>query len=208
MLPVGNYTQVCTPNSWQISVSSFAPCCLWPGVGTMGWYLCPYRCWCQSNPSCVIKPGVKRNPTLFLPRSDISRMLFFPLLPPRAPWGSHFSFPSCLLRGPFPSLPPIPPCSLVGDGAQGVKPHKLSHHCYHPVAPLGTCISFSALSWTNKTQLLPSGRVNQAPPQFPITHHLKYTVCLPAPWGVIAIIYTIHWYIKATVYLSNTSNSF
>lgn len=39
-------------------------------------------------------------------------------------------------------------------------------------------------------------------------HCLQYAICLLAPRSVIAIINTIPWYIKATVYLSNTSNSF
>lgn len=41
-----------------------------------------------------------------------------------------------------------------------------------------------------------------------ITHCLQYAICWLAPWRVVAIVNTIHLYVKATVYLSNPSNSF
>lgn len=64
------------------------------------------------------------------------------------------------------------------------------------------CLGLTKLSCCTVAELI------KLLPSSLITHRLKYTICLPAPWGVIAIIYTIHWYIKATVYLSNTSNRF
>lgn len=154
VLPAANYTQVCTPNSFQTSVSPFAPCCLWPGVGTVGWYLCPYRCWCQkllpvwSNQewnvthsySCHIQTSPGYSSSLCC-LQDLSE---------------DHSFPSTPARSVVPSLP-----SSCCAPWWVMVPRVWSHtNCPITVAPSGTCISFSALSWTDKTQLLHSGRVN------------------------------------------------
>lgn len=81
--------------------------------------ICSYRCWSRRNSSRVIKPRLKGNPPLPLPRSDFSRMLLFPLLSPGSLRGSPFPFHAAAAASEGPLAPPVPLWSLVGDGARG-----------------------------------------------------------------------------------------
>lgn len=131
VLPAANCTQVCTPNSCQTSDSPFAPCCPWPGVGTLG-----AAHTVQSLPMQMLVPkqfflcDQTRSETQPTSTPATLRLLQDAPLPSAA---SKISlritvFLPLLLPLWVPSLPPLPLCSLVGDGAQGAKLHELYHH--------------------------------------------------------------------------------
>ena len=83
---------------------------------------CPYGCRSQHISSCVIKPGVKRNPPPPLSCSDVCRMLLFTLLSPGSLRGLLLPFHAAAASvGPLAS--PCPAAVPRGWWCLGMRSH-------------------------------------------------------------------------------------